>query len=139
MSERPRTITKLLSENDTGQTGSHQAGILVPRDRRLLAFFPPLNPNEQNPRHRLHFTDAHGTKWEWMFIYYNNRSFGGTRNEYRLTRMTSFIRAHNLTAGDTLVFSRDELSRLVISYSRRNDSDESGVLKVGSLWRIVSF
>jgi len=31
---------KLLSANDTGETGGHQAGILVPKsDAELLAFF----------------------------------------------------------------------------------------------------
>ena len=30
-----QTIAKVLSANDTGETGGHQAGILVPREERL--------------------------------------------------------------------------------------------------------
>lgn len=138
MTERPTIITKLLSENDTGETGGHQAGILIPRDAVMLAFFPKMDPRERNPRHRLHFTDPHGRKWEFSFIYYNNRFFGGTRNEYRLTCMTPFMRAHNLSAGDTLVFSRDERNRFSISYRRQNEPADDGILRIGTSWRIVS-
>ena len=94
--ERSAAITKELSRNDTGETGGHQAGMLIPRDPEILLFFPKLDPKEYNPRHRLVFRDPLGSKWTFSFIYYNNRFFGGTRNEYRLTCMTPFIRAHNL-------------------------------------------
>lgn len=134
---RPKSITKLLSQNDTGETGGHQAGILVPRDGNLLAFFPSLDPTQYNPRHTLHFIDPHGRKWAFSFIYYNNKFFGGTRNEYRMTCMTPFFRAHNLKAGDTLVFTRDEENRFHISYRRENEPLEGGVLKLGTTWRVV--
>ena len=137
MSERPIKITKLLSENDTGETGGHQAGVLIPRDGDVLTFFPKLDPKEYNPRHKLWFMDPHGRKWEFSFIYYNNKFFGGTRNEYRLTCMTPFFREHNLKAGDTLIFTRDEQNRFHVGYRRQNEPDEDGVLHVGSLWRVV--
>jgi hypothetical protein len=135
--KRPHSITKDLSRNDTGETGGHQAGILIPRDPELLSFFPKLNPNEYNPRHQLTFLDSLGTKWRFSFIYYNNAFFGGTRNEFRLTCMTPFFRAHNLHAGDKLTLSRDQENRFHISCSRKNESTSDGRLKLGTTWRIV--
>jgi len=137
MSERPAEITKLLSENDTGETGGHQAGVLVPREDDILSFFPRLDRKEYNPRHKLWFTDPHGKKWEFSFIYYNNKFFGGTRNEYRLTCMTPFMRAHNLKAGDTLIFTRDDQNRFHLSYRRQNEPGNDGVLRIGIHWRVV--
>ena len=135
--ERPPAITKHLSRNDTGETGGHQAGMLIPRDPEILSFFPRLDPKEYNPRHQLTFRDPLGTKWIFNFIYYNNKLFDGTRNEYRLTCMTPFIRAHNLRAGDKLTLSRDEENRFHISYHRQNESGADGRLKLGTSWRIV--
>lgn len=135
------TISKLLSANDTGETGGHQAGILVPKEKEILNFFPSLNRQEKNPRVHLFFTDEMGTKWEFAFIYYNNRFFGGTRNEYRLTRMTPFINAHNLVQGDEIFFRKTGDGIRSVSYQRKAESkkDERGVLRLGSGWKIVSF
>ena len=135
--ERRLAITKDLSRNDTGETGGHQAGMLIPRDPEILSFFPRLDPKEYNPRHQLVFRDPLGSKWTFSFIYYNNKFFGGTRNEYRLTCMTPFMRAHNLRAGDKLTLSRDEENRFHISYGRKNDSGNDDQLKLGTSWRIV--
>lgn len=135
---RPHAIIKHLSRNDTGETGGHQAGILVPREPEILAFFPMLDPNEYNPRHRLVFRDPLGTKWTFSFIYYNNRRFGGTRNEYRLTCMTPFMRAHNLRAGDTLTLSRDQDNNFCIAYERQREPEDSSRLKLGTSWKIVN-
>lgn len=136
--DRPTAISKELSRNDTGETGGHQAGILVPKDPAILSFFPNLNANEYNPRHQLTFRDPIGTKWVFAFIYYNNRLFGGTRNEYRLTCMTPFMRTHNLRAGDTLTLSRDGDGRFQISYRRRREPvADDGRLKLSTTWRVV--
>ena len=137
--ERPKAIEKVLSRNDTGQTGGHQAGILVPREPTILRFFPSLDSNEYNPRHSLVFRDEVGAKWTFSFIYYNNKFFGGTRNEYRLTCMTPFLRAHNLCAGDTLILSRDEENRFNITYQRLNEPDDGDRLKIGTTWKFIDF
>lgn len=134
--ERPTAITKELSRNDSGETGGHQAGILIPREELILAFFPPLDASVKNPRHLLRFTDPAGEKWEFSFIYYNNRFFGGTRNEYRLTCMTPFIRAANLKAGDKLTLHRDG-SSYSMTYRRANQQETTGRLKLGTTWRVV--
>lgn len=134
-----RSISKVLSANDTGETGGHQAGILVPRERQLLSFFPKLNEKEYNPRAHLKFIDGSGVEWEFAFIYYNNRFFGGTRNEYRLTRMTRFIRESGLTTGDEVILSRTETGEFNIEFKRDSEAqqDDRGVLKLGSGWRVV--
>jgi hypothetical protein len=136
--ERPRSIVKELSRNDTGETGAHQAGIVIPRDPAILSFFPELDPKDYNPRYQLVFIDPVGKKWMFAFIYYNNRLFGGTRNEYRLTCMTPFIRSHNLRTGDRVNLSRDEENRYHIGYARNGEQADGERLKMGSGWRIVN-
>lgn len=133
-----RRIAKHLSANDTGETGGHQAGILVPKSPQILSFFPPLGTATLNPRHHIFFKDETGRYWEFAFIYYNNRQFGGTRNEYRLTRMTPFMREAGLTAGDKLILEHHEGDGYSISYERvRRSSIKDGALKLGGDWKIV--
>ena len=136
---RPRTITKTLTANDVGDTGGHQAGILVPKAPEILAFFPTLSATEKNPRVSLTFRDDDGvTCWRFVFIYYNNRLFGGTRNEYRLTWMTRYLRSKNAKVGDELVFSRDTEGRLLVMCSRASKvNDEGGVLRLSGGWKII--
>lgn len=136
--EKQYIITKVLSANDTGETGGHQAGILVPKNHNILGFFPPLDATEKNPRRHLAFYDEENERWIFAFIYYNNRFFGGTRNEYRLTRMTPFIRQSNLKLGDELIFKKEEGKRL-IRYKRNRDKEavKDGVLRLGSDWKII--
>lgn len=132
-----RQITKVLSANDTGETGGHQAGILIPKEPHLLSFFPELDPKQHNPRAHLRFFDNGDAFWEFAFIYYNNALFDGTRNEYRLTRMTKYIRQARLIAGDELTLSRDS-DRYLVSHRRDRKQEYSGsVLKLGTGWRIV--
>jgi hypothetical protein len=76
-------IEKTLSANDTGETGAHQAGICVPKNREILGFFPQLDVKVKNPRVPVDVIDDAGREWTFAFIYYNNRRFGGTRNEYQ--------------------------------------------------------
>ena len=135
--ERPRAISKELSRNDTGETGGHQAGILVPKDPSILAFFPSIDSNQYNPRHKIVFHDSVGTPWTFSFIYYNNSRFGGTRNEYRLTCMTPFTRSNNLMAGDTLTLSRNEEGRYQIDFVRRQPTPDIPRLKLGDSWKII--
>ena len=130
-------IDKVLSANDTGETGGHQAGILVSKEPYLPSFFPELDPKQYNPRGHLRFLDDGSTLWEFAFIYYNNALFDGTRNEYRLTRMTKYIRQAGLIAGDELTLSRDG-DRYLVSHRRERKVERSGgVLKLGTGWRIV--
>jgi len=102
---------KLLSANDTGETGGHQAGILVPKsDAELLAFFPALDSNVKNPDAWIWCEDEFGKKWKLRYIYYNNKLHvnGGTRNEYRITWMTEYLRLSLAKAGDTVIFEETD-------------------------------
>jgi len=92
--------------------------MLVPKESSVLAFFPTLNPREKNPRCSLSFRDDWQDRWTFAFIYYNNRFFGGTRNEYRLTRMTDFLRRRNAKPGDTIILTRDENDSYRITIER---------------------
>ncbi|RON32023.1 EcoRII N-terminal effector-binding domain-containing protein [Pseudomonas brassicacearum] len=132
-----KQIVKVLSANDTGETGGHQAGILVPKEPDLLSFFPVLDSTKYNPRVHLNFLDASGEYWEFAFIYYNNANFDGTRNEYRLTRMTKYTRQAGLVAGDELILSREN-DRYRVSCNRKQKAQSTGkVLQLGTGWRVV--
>lgn len=129
-------IEKVLSANDTGETGGHQAGILVPKNPGILDFFPRLDRSTKNPRKVLDMCDVTGHEWTFVFIYYNNRFFGGTRNEYRLTGMTAFLREFNLKVGDILIFRRVQPHSMFISFKRTAPSDK--VLKLTDSWKVIT-
>ena len=149
MKNKPKAITKTLSLNDSGETGGHQAGICVPKGGDILRFFPDLGNEEKNPRVSLYFTDPSGKKWKFNFIYYNNKFFDpkGTRNEYRLTGMTAFLRENRLKAGDDIILMRNDDDSYFIQYRRQNQSDikvittEDGKKKkrliLGSDWKVI--
>jgi hypothetical protein len=133
-------IDKTLSANDAGETGGHQAGILVPKIPDILDFFPSLDRTTKNPRRRLAFVDESGVEWHFVFIYYNNKFFGGTRNEYRLTHMTDYIRSQRLSAGDHLRLGRTAAGGYSIKFVRARPAPrKDGVLQLGTGWVVVSF
>ena len=77
----PKSFAKVLSANDIGATGGHQAGILVPKgDPALLAFFPPMDASLQNPDAWVEVVDGTGRLWKLRYIYYNNRDFNWCRS-----------------------------------------------------------
>jgi hypothetical protein len=140
VSEPEITIAKDLTANDTSETGGHQAGILIPKRSEILGFFPPLNAEYRNPRCEIRFLDPSGKEWVFNFIYYNNARVGGTRNEYRLTGMTQFLRESGLRAGDELRFWKNREGRFHVGFvSRVRTPLQSGVLKLGSSWKVVSY
>jgi hypothetical protein len=137
--KRPEKISKLLSANDTGESGGHQAGMLIPKDNGVLPFFPRLDASEYNPRCHLFFVDAAGERWEFAFIYYNNRFFNGTRNEYRLTRMTKYLRQYSLQTGDEVFLTRTPDDDFSISHRRKNQPEitTEGILRLATGWKII--
>jgi hypothetical protein len=139
-STQPQVISKVLTANDTGQNGSHQAGILVPKNEDILSFFPKLGRETKNPRHVMKFEDLSGEAWDFTFIYYNGKFYEGTRNEFRLTSMTGYIKSNNLKAGDKITFHRLDDGRLLIKHQRINDSTvvSNNVLRLGTSWKVVN-
>lgn len=79
-------FAKRLSANDTHQTKSHQAGTYLPKDFVFVAL-PSLNDTSNlNPRVSLDaFIDSHSGAKTVTPIWYNNKHFGKTRNETRVT------------------------------------------------------
>lgn len=138
------SISKILSRNDTGENGTHQAGILIPKNPpEILAFFPKLDNLEKNPRIALSFIDTSDRKWEFNYIYYNNKFFGGSRNEYRLTGMTEYIRDYNLKAGDKIILRKEDEFVYYINCVKANSLGNKGtaaskVLKLSNKWKVIS-
>ena len=128
-------IEKTLSANDTGETGAHQAGIDVPKDREILGFFPQLDAKIKNPRVPVDVIDDAGREWTFAFIYYNNRLFGGTRNEFRLTGMTGYFREFNLKAGDKVILRRESLRVVKITFIRAGT--KPGPIKLSATWKVI--
>lgn len=95
------TYEKTLSANDTSETKAHMAGIHIPKtEHGLISLFPKLDSTEYNPSVFIDVTGG-GQICRLRFVYYNNRCHGkGTRNEYRLTHLTSFLRQSNAKSGD---------------------------------------
>ena len=101
------SIEKVLSDNDVGLTKSHQAGFLIPKVYVQKGFFESLPKDVQNPRIKLEFFDVmNGTTFWLSYIFYNNKFFGGTRDEYRLTSLIAFVREHGLRSGDKVVITK---------------------------------
>ena len=101
-------FSKVLEKNDIGLTGSHQAGIHIPkRNKELIAFFPMLDEAMKNPDVWIDCLDDDDIEWRLRFIHYNNKFHdqNGTRDEYRLTHTTSFLRKMNAEPGDHFLLS----------------------------------
>jgi hypothetical protein len=135
--EVKKSISKILSANDIGGTGAHQAGMHIPKVEAILSFFPSLNPKEKNPRHVLNFYDESNIKWELAFIYYNNKFFGGTRNEFRLTRMTKFFKSSNLKEGDELILLQTTEGQYKLKFKKQSALN-NGKLKLSTDWKIIN-
>lgn len=117
-------FAKTLSRNDIGANGSHQSGFLVPKSiKSLLAFLPQLDSTELNPSKWIEFYDQQGKKWEFRYIYYNNKlhTENGTRNEYRITWTTAFMKENNAAEGDTVFLFKDEDGRYRISLEKQSN------------------
>ena len=145
MSKR-KQIIKVLSANDTGETGAHQAGMCVPKREEILSFFPALDGSTKNPRKTIDCYDKSGQRWELQWIYYNNKFYGGTRNEYRLTCLTRFTKQNGLTAGDSVILERTDSGLTKIGFQRKNElqyktesegNSERKILKLGNSWKII--
>lgn len=141
-----KTFRKTLSANDTGATGGHQGGILIPKtEKELLAFLPPLDAGVKNPDSWIRCLDEHGVERKFRFVYYNNRlhDANGTRNEYRITHMTGYLREMRAAGGDGLEISREDGSalykiRIVRPPVEHVRPAESPVrIKISSGWRRV--
>lgn len=77
---------KRLSANDTLANKSHQAGPYIPKELLFRALPGLGNPTVENPRVQIDaFVDSGTEARSVTAIWYNNRHWGGTRNETRVT------------------------------------------------------
>ena len=137
-------FSKVLSANDVGTTGGHQAGILIPKgETELLAILPELDPAIKNPDAWLECVDDANHALRFRFVYYNNKLHdeNGTRNEFRVTHMTKWFRDNGAGAGDEFRISlMPDGRRYSIKIVHRDlvlDGDEDGVRIRLSGWRRV--
>lgn len=77
------SFCKMLSANDTGQTGGHQSGIYIPKQGAKILFSEPGKRGENKKKTvHIYWPGYTNTPTESIFTYYGK----GTRNEYRITR-----------------------------------------------------
>jgi|LWDU01.1.fsa_nt_gi hypothetical protein len=131
MSNSKNSYSKVLSANDIGRTGSHQSGILIPKEKSILSLFPYLDPTEANPSREvtaIATVNEVATAFQLRFVYYNGKLFGrNSRNEYRLTRTAQLFRLLAPNPGDRLVLSKDSELGLCLSLSRNLEEYEHDV------------
>lgn len=89
---------RYVTANDTGQTGSHQAGLYMPRDSWRM-FFPEPGTKGENRDVWIKVFWSFGEVVESRFVWYGK----GTRSEYRLTNGFSFLQEDN--TGDLIVIA----------------------------------
>ena len=116
------SFRKVLSANELGLTGSHQAGILVPKADYQTGFFGKLDPDVKNPDAWLNIRISGSTEtFKVRLIHYNSRRLGlGTRDEFRLTNIAPLMKALQPEEGDTLIL-RDTVIGLIASIEHSSE------------------
>ena len=130
-------ISKILSKNDTGESGGHQSGFHIPNT--MIHLFPELPRNIKNPRIKLIFKDTLSQEWPFNYIYYNNRRFGGTRDEYRLTCTASYIKRNKLRSGDSISLSQVD-GEYFISHAKNHSKKEitkGNKIVISKKWKVI--
>ncbi len=122
-------VHKKLSANDIGLTGSHQAGIHIPKQDGVLSFFPPLDEESYNPSCEIaaHLKPG-GRRLTLRYIHYNGKlTRDGTRDEYRLTGTPEIFRTLDALPGDLLKLSYLPSGEMEISIHHEDDDGDFGV------------
>lgn len=137
---KSRRVSKRLTKNDLGDTGSHQAAIHVPKRPEILRIFPTLDESSDNPSCLITFwSHALEREYRLRFIHYNNRIVGtGTRDEYRLTSTRELLKDLEARTGDDLVFDFFDDSPPLVSIVNgpRNTETVAGRREISGGWRI---
>lgn len=128
MKQYNEQLFKVLSRNDTGETGGHQSGISIPKNVASSSIFPKMTRAILNPRREITFMDEGGNEWVLQYIYYNDKYHGKPANkchdEYRLTCTNAYIREHNIKSGDQIWFAIDDDGKRYIGFLRKGQSLE---------------
>lgn len=128
--DKSANIRKRLSANDLGRTGSHQVGILVPKT--IKDWFPPLAEHSLNPDMWIIIAVPNGSEFNCRYIHYNNKLFtdSGTRDEYRITRMTQLLRMLGPGVGDHMEFERVRDGEYLVSLIRADAKPVKGAIEI---------
>lgn len=138
-----QSYEKILTPNDTGETGGHQGGIAVPKQNlELIAFFPQLVTETFNPDRWITCNDPDGNLWEMRFVYYNGKTFSpwkSTRNECRITHMTKFFSKWKARSGDSVIFTSTNLEGNYRISIQKAPTEDTGTPKSVALrgWKSV--
>ncbi len=133
-------LAKELTANDLGLTGAHQGGIHVPKGSPLLRCLPMERAGHENPRVALVLRDAESNlKCHATLIFYNNIRRGGTREEYRITGTTAFLRALGAEVGDELQLSQAEGQQVTVRVFKKSDKANlvDAPMKLSGKWRYI--
>ena len=135
-------IAKQLTANDLGRTGGHQAGLHVPKDSPLIRFICNESRVEENPRVTLNLCDEEtGYICSATLIYYNNALRGGTRDEFRLTGTTTFLKSLGAEVGDEVVLKMEDGETFLVSLVKQNiaesNENDEGLIKLNGKWRFI--
>jgi len=134
-------FAKVLSPNDVGVTGSHQAGLLVPKNIARLSYFPALDISMLNPRKKLAFYDVVRDEFISLnFIFYNNKDLGlGTRSEYRLTGASKWFDQHHASVSDEIEFGYISKRQLAINFVQSDHPERHTVIEkdLGEMPRVI--
>ncbi|KAJ9538808.1 hypothetical protein OSB04_031541 [Centaurea solstitialis] len=101
---------KTLTASDTSTHG----GFSVPR-RAAEKIFPPLDFSMQPPAQELVARDLHDQSWPFRHIYR-----GQPKRHLLTTGWSVFVSSKRLSAGDAVLFIRDEKSHLLLGIRRAN-------------------
>lgn len=93
VSSHEHSFSKFISANDAGTTGTHQAGLYIPKNSYRLLFDSP-GVRGENREEAGHVSWSDGSVVECRLKYYGVSS----RNEYRMTRM-----GKTFTEGELLI------------------------------------
>jgi len=119
-------LFKVLSRNDTGETGGHQSGISIPKAVASSTIFPKMSIHFLNPRREITFVDEGGKEWVLQYIYYNDKYHGKPagkcHDEYRLTYTQAYINEHNIKSGDQIWFAIDDEGKRYLGFLRQGQS-----------------
>eukprot|EP00250_Pteridium_aquilinum_P014785 c22197_g1_i2 orf=443-3274(-) len=101
---------KILTASDTSTHG----GFSIPR-RAAERVFPPLDFSLQPPAQEIIATDLHDQEWKFRHIYR-----GQPKRHLLTTGWSVFVSAKRLTAGDSILFIRNDKNKLLLGIRRAN-------------------
>lgn len=131
-------LRKRLTANDLGTTGSHQAGLHIPKS--LAEFFSALDGTALNPSVWLNVSANDGTEFRWRFVHYNNGIVkAGTRDEYRITYVRDYLRSVGATVGDVIELKRNENGKFDASVLSKGMEGDVLVLRTSGPWAMVRY